>query len=405
MTNYVAFNAQRAIDYVSTLIESKQCNFFDSGQTLTAYEFGDGNLNLVFRITDEQNNSVILKQALPYARCVGESWPLTLDRARIEAQVLLNHGAICPTYTANVLHYSEMQALTILEDLGNLQILRTAQNNAEQFPKLAQHVATYLSHTGFYNSDFYLTAQTKKALVSQFTNPELCQITEDLFFSDPYIEHERNNYPKQLQNEVDAIQKNNALKLEIAKLKANFLSNPQTLLHGDMHSGSIFVDCNNTKMIDPEFGFFGPIGFDIGSFIGNLLLNYCAQAGHIDDFVARRNYQTHLLSCIVDTYSLFEQQWLELIRTKTLDESLAPVGYAQYFMKNVLQDAVGYCGAELIRRTIGLAHVSDIDSISDDNARLTVQKQTLALGEQLILNAQTCNNKEAFFSLLISQLN
>ncbi|MDN3475868.1 S-methyl-5-thioribose kinase [Pseudoalteromonas sp. APC 3355] len=405
MTNYVAFNAQRAIDYVSTLIESKQCNFFDSGQTLSAYEFGDGNLNLVFRITDEQNNSVILKQALPYARCVGESWPLTLDRARIEAQVLLNHGAICPTYTANVLHYSEMQALTILEDLGNLQILRTAQNNAEQFPKLAQHVATYLSHTGFYNSDFYLTAQTKKALVSQFTNPELCQITEDLFFSDPYIEHERNNYPKQLQNEVDAIQKNNALKLEIAKLKANFLSNPQTLLHGDMHSGSIFVDCNNTKMIDPEFGFFGPIGFDIGSFIGNLLLNYCAQAGHIEDFVARRNYQTHLLSCIVDTYSLFEQQWLELIRTKTLDESLAPVGYAQYFMKNVLQDAVGYCGAELIRRTIGLAHVSDIDSISDDNARLTVQKQTLALGEQLILNAQTCNNKEAFFSLLISQLN
>ena len=405
MTNYVAFNAQRAIDYVSTLIESKQCNFFDSGQTLSAYEFGDGNLNLVFRITDEQNNSVILKQALPYARCVGESWPLTLDRARIEAQVLLNHGAICPTYTANVLHYSEMQALTILEDLGNLQILRTAQNNAEQFPKLAQHVATYLSHTGFYNSDFYLTAQTKKALVSQFTNPELCQITEDLFFSDPYIEHERNNYPKQLQSEVDAIQKNNALKLEIAKLKANFLSNPQTLLHGDMHSGSIFVDCNNTKMIDPEFGFFGPIGFDIGSFIGNLLLNYCAQAGNIDDFVARRNYQTHLLSCIVDTYSLFEQQWLELIRTKTTDESLAPVSYAQYFMKNVLQDAVGYCGAELIRRTIGLAHVSDIDSISDDNARLTVQKQTLALGEQLILNAQTCNNKEAFFSLLISQLN
>ncbi|KAA1162668.1 S-methyl-5-thioribose kinase [Pseudoalteromonas fuliginea] len=405
MTNYVAFNAQRAIDYVSTLIESKQCNFFDSGQTLSAYEFGDGNLNLVFRITDEQNNSVILKQALPYARCVGESWPLTLDRARIEAQVLLNHGAICPTYTANVLHYSEIQALTILEDLGNLQILRTAQNNAEQFPKLAQHVATYLSHTGFYNSDFYLTAQTKKALVSQFTNPELCQITEDLFFSDPYIEHERNNYPKQLQNEVDAIQKNNALKLEIAKLKANFLSNPQTLLHGDMHSGSIFVDCNNTKMIDPEFGFFGPVGFDIGSFIGNLLLNYCAQYGHIEDFVARRNYQTHLLSCIVDTYSLFEQQWLELIRTKTTDESLAPVGYAQYFMKNVLQDAVGYCGAELIRRTIGLAHVSDIDSISDENARLTVQKQTLALGEQLILNAQACNNKEAFFSLLISQLN
>lgn len=405
MANYVAFDAQRAIEYVNSLIDSKQCDFFIAGQNLSAYEFGDGNLNLVFRVSDEQNNSIILKQALPYARCVGESWPLTLDRARIEAQVLLNHGAICTEYTAKVLHYNHDYALTILEDLGSLQILRAAQNNAQQFPKLAEHVASYLSHTGFYNSDFYLAAQHKKALVKQFTNPELCQITEDLFFSDPYTDHERNNFPAQLAAQVKALRDNPVLKLEIAKLKANFLSNPQTLLHGDMHSGSIFVDTNTTKMIDPEFGFFGPIGFDIGSFIGNLLLNYCAQAGHIEEFVTRRNYQTHLLSCIVETYTLFEQHWLNLIDTKTVDASLNSKAYAQYFMKNVLQDAIGYCGAELIRRTIGLAHVIDIDSIADEATRLSVQKQTLALGEQLILNAQTCETKDAFFSLLISQLN
>ncbi|WP_096740312.1 S-methyl-5-thioribose kinase [Pseudoalteromonas atlantica] len=405
MANYVAFDAQRAIEYVNSLIDSKQYDFFNAGASLTAYEFGDGNLNLVFRISDEHHNSIILKQALPYARCVGESWPLTLDRARIEAQVLLNHGAICPQNTAKVLHYNQAYALTILEDLGHLKILRTAQNNAEQFPKLAEHVATYLSHTGFYNSDFYLTAQHKKALVQQFTNPELCQITEDLFFSDPYTDHERNHFDEQLTTHVHALRDNTALKLEVAKLKANFLSNPQTLLHGDMHSGSIFVDTNTTKVIDPEFGFFGPVGFDIGSFIGNLLLNYCAQAGHIEEFVARRNYQTHLLSCIVESYNLFEQQWLALIANHSTDRTLNTDGYPQYFMKTVLQDAIGYCGTELIRRTIGLAHVVDIDSIEDENTRLAVQKQTLGLGEQLILNAKSCDNKDAFFSLLISQLN
>ncbi|MEM7148304.1 MAG: S-methyl-5-thioribose kinase [Pseudomonadota bacterium] len=405
MTNYVAFNAQHAINYINSLIESNQYDFFKPGQALAAYEFGDGNLNLVFRITDEQNNSIILKQALPYARCVGESWPLTLDRARIEAEVLLNHGTICPAHTVTVLHYNKDLALTILEDLGDMQILRTAQNNAEQFPNLAHHVAVYLSQTGFYNSDFYLLAQDKKARISQFTNPELCQITEDLFFSDPYTEHERNNYPAQLQTEVEAIRKNGALKLEVAKLKANFLSNPQTLLHGDMHSGSIFVNQTTTKMIDPEFGFFGPIGFDIGSFIGNLLLNYCAQHGRIDDFVARRNYQTHLLSTLVECYATFEQQWFELINKQTTDETLKASGYAEYFMKHVLQDAIGYCGIELIRRTIGLANVIDIEGITDEAARLNVQKQTLALGEQLILNAHTCDTKDAFFSLLISHLN
>ena len=405
MANYVAFDAQRAIEYVNSLIDSKQYDFFNADASLTAYEFGDGNLNLVFRISDEHHNGIILKQALPYARCVGESWPLTLDRARIEAQVLLNHGAICPQNTAKVLHYNQTYALTILEDLGHLKILRTAQNNAEQFPKLAEHVATYLSHTGFYNSDFYLTAQHKKALVQQFTNPELCQITEDLFFSDPYTDHERNHFDELLTTHVHALRDNTALKLEVAKLKANFLSNPQTLLHGDMHSGSIFVDTNTTKVIDPEFGFFGPVGFDIGSFIGNLLLNYCAQAGHIEEFVARRNYQTHLLSCIVESYNLFEQQWLTLIANHSTDRTLNTEGYPQYFMKTVLQDAIGYCGTELIRRTIGLAHVVDIDSIEDENTRLAVQKQTLSLGEQLILNAKSCDNKDAFFSLLVSQLN
>ena len=405
MTNYVAFDAQRAIDYITSLIESNQYDFFTIGSTLSAYEFGDGNLNLVFRITDSRGKSVILKQALPYARCVGESWPLTLDRARIEAEVLLNHGAICPAHTVNILHYNKELALTVLEDLGHLQILRTAQNNAEHFTKLSVHVATYLSQTGFYNSDFYLSAQDKKARVNQFTNPELCQITEDLFFSDPYIDHERNNYPTQLQHEVEAIRQNNALKLEIAKLKANFLSNPQTLLHGDMHSGSIFVDTNTTKMIDPEFGFFGPIGFDIGSFIGNILINYCAQHGHISDREARRQYQSNLFSTLVECYTLFENQWLELIEKQTTDKSFNVIGYADYFMGLVLKDAIGYCGAELIRRTIGLAHVADIDSIADQHIRLSVQKQVLALGEQLILNAQTCNTKDAFFSLLVSQLN
>ncbi|MCQ8879668.1 S-methyl-5-thioribose kinase [Pseudoalteromonas shioyasakiensis] len=405
MTEYFAFNAQHAIDYIKQLIKKSEFETFQQDAELTAYEFGDGNLNLVFRISDEQNNSVILKQALPYARCVGESWPLTLDRARIEAEVLVNHGAICSKHTAAVLHYNPELALTVLEDLGHLQILRSAQIKAEQFPLLAEHVAHYLSSTGFYNSDLYLAAQDKKAKVCQFTNPELCQITEDLFFSDPYVIHERNSFPAALADNVNHIRNNTALKLAAAKLKAKFLACPQTLLHGDMHSGSIFVDQQTTKMIDPEFGFFGPVGFDIGSFMGNLLLNYCAQNARIAELAKRRQYQTHLLTCLQDCYSLFEQKWLNLITQHSNDASLANPEFANYYLQQVLQDAIGYCGAELIRRTIGLAHVADIDTIEDEQARLAVQQQTLVVGEQLMVNAPSCAHKDDFFALLISLLN
>ena len=38
-------------------------------------EVGDGNLNLVF-VVEGPTGGVVLKQALPYVRLVGESWPL-----------------------------------------------------------------------------------------------------------------------------------------------------------------------------------------------------------------------------------------------------------------------------------------------------------------------------------------
>ena len=45
-----------------------------------ADEVGDGNLNLVF-IVKSDKGGLIVKQALPYVRLVGDSWPLPLTRA------------------------------------------------------------------------------------------------------------------------------------------------------------------------------------------------------------------------------------------------------------------------------------------------------------------------------------
>ena len=58
------------------------------------------------------------------------------------------------------------------------------------------------------------------------------------------------------------------------------MTQSQSLLHGDLHTGSIMVSKNETKIIDPEFAFYGPMGFDIGALIANLLMNYFSQNGH-----------------------------------------------------------------------------------------------------------------------------
>ncbi|HDV7159277.1 TPA: S-methyl-5-thioribose kinase [Yersinia enterocolitica] len=393
MSRYHTFTAADAVEYARQFGQ-----IADPLALVTADEIGDGNLNLVFKIRDATGISrVIVKQALPYVRCVGESWPLTLDRARIEAETLLTHSQFCPQHTVNVLHHDAELAVMVQEDLSDHEIWRSELVKGKYYPQAAGQLAEYLAQTLFHTSDFYQSAQAKKAAVSRYINPELCQITEDLFFTDPYIDHERNNFDPALLPEVLALRQDDALKLAVASLKHRFLSKAEALLHGDIHSGSIFVAEGRLKAIDAEFGFYGPIGFDVGTALGNLLLNYCGLPGLAGprDAAAGREQRLKDIHILWET---FAHRFLALSEEKTQDSALATAGYAQLFLQQVWQDAVGYCGSELIRRTIGLAHVADLDSIADDEMRRACQRHALSLGRTLILSAPRIDSIDDFIA-------
>ncbi|KGA27733.1 S-methyl-5-thioribose kinase [Pectobacterium odoriferum] len=382
MSLYRTFTADDAVEY------ARQYGGVSQPQTLVAAEeIGDGNLNLVFKIKDEAGVSrVIVKQALPYVRCVGESWPLTLDRARIEAETLLTHARFCPQHTVTVLYHDPELAVMVQEDLSDHRIWRSELVNGADYPQAAAQLGEYLAQTLFHTSDFYQHPHEKKAAVSQFTNPELCQITEDLFFTDPYINHERNQFDTALTPDVLALRDDRALKLAVAGLKHGFLSKAEALLHGDIHSGSIFVAEGRLKAIDAEFGFYGPIGFDAGTAIGNLLLNYCGLPGLLAPREAAAGRERRLED-IRTLWQTFSARFLALSESESRDPALAESGYAALFLQQVWRDAVGYCGTELIRRTIGLAHVADLDSIQETEARLACQRHAISLGRTLVLAA------------------
>ncbi|WP_405078020.1 S-methyl-5-thioribose kinase [Pectobacterium versatile] len=382
MSLYRTFTADDAVEY------ARQYGGVSQPQTLVAAEeIGDGNLNLVFKIKDEAGVSrVIVKQALPYVRCVGESWPLTLDRARIEAETLLTHARFCPQHTVTVLYHDPELAVMVQEDLSDHRIWRSELVNGADYPQAAAQLGEYLAQTLFHTSDFYQHPHEKKAAVSQFTNPELCQITEDLFFTDPYIDHERNQFDAALTPDVHALREDRALKLAVAGLKHRFLSKAEALLHGDIHSGSIFVAEGRLKAIDAEFGFYGPIGFDAGTAIGNLLLNYCGLPGLLAPREAAAGRERRLED-IRTLWQTFSARFLALSESESRDPALAESGYAALFLQQVWRDVVGYCGTELIRRTIGLAHVADLDSIQETEARLACQRHAISLGRTLVLAA------------------
>lgn len=393
MSQYRTFTAADAVEY------ARQFGGLDDPSSLVdAQEIGDGNLNLVFKIFDNAGQSrIIVKQALPYVRCVGESWPLTLDRARLEAETLQVHGSFCPQHTVKVLHYDTDLAVMVMEDLSDHAIWRGELVKGNYFPQASKQLGEYLAQTLFHTSDFFQHPHAKKADVIRFTNPELCEMTEDLFFNDPYEVHERNAYPPALESDAAALRDDAELKIAVAALKHRFLSHAQALLHGDIHSGSIFVKPDSLKAIDAEFGFYGPIGFDVGTAIGNLLINYCALPGLLAAREAADGREQRLTD-VREVWQGFAEGFLALAKEKTRDRALGYPGYAQAFLDSVFQDTIGFCGTELIRRTVGISQVADIKNIDHQPMREECLRHAISLGKTLILAAPHIKDVDALIA-------
>ncbi len=380
MTHYHPLTELEAIAFSRTIPD-----LFQPDADLTSREIGDGNLNLVFHIQDRHSSaSVILKQALPYAKVVGESWPLTLDRARIESEVLQIQGKLCPNLVPNVYTYVQHLALTVMEDLSDHVIMRKGLMEGNQYPLFADHISTFLAHTLYYTSDLGMNQQDKKSQVKQFINPELCKITEDLIFDDPYTNSPNNSFDEAIRTEAEALWSDTELHLEVARLRHGFLTNAQALLHGDLHTGSVFITSESTKVIDPEFAFYGPMGFDIGAVIGNLLLNFAGQEGLSETDEHRNEFRQYLLDTIKQVWTGFEQKFRALWDNHTVDRISRTPGFQDIYLNQLLQDTFGYAGCKMVRRVVGLAHVADIDKIADAASKERAQRIALTIGKALI---------------------
>ena len=278
-------------------------------------EVGDGNLNLVF-IVEGPAAGVVVKQALPYVRLVGKSWPLPLERSWFEYNALTEQARHAPRLTPEVFHFDRAQAMIVMEYLHPHVIMRKGLIRAIEYPRFADDIAEFLASTLFSTSVLAGTAAEHKARAELFApNIALCKITEDLVFTDPYREAPLNRWTRPyLDAEKRAFERDSALKVAAQARKYQFMTSAQALIHGDLHTGSIMATLEDTRVIDPEFAFIGPIGFDVGAVIGNLLLAFFAQEGHEAGSSARDAYRDWILTQAEKVWSGFHDRFLELWR-------------------------------------------------------------------------------------------
>lgn len=350
--------------------------------TMQAKEIGDGNLNYVFRVWDGKGHSAIIKHAGVSLR-ISEDMKVSTDRNRIESEILQLNDKYAPGMVPKIYFYDTVMSACGMEDLSDYQLMRYALMEHKTFPRFADDISTFMVNTLLMTSDVAMDHQEKKNLVKSFISPELCQITEDLVLMEPYndIKHENNVFPPNADFVKRELYEDEALHLEVAKLKFKFMTDAQALMHGDLHTGSIFVKPDSTKVFDPEFATYAPMGYDIGNVVANLIFAYDnGLASGAEDFCA------WCLETIERTMDLFVEKFNKKF-DEAVTEPMAKVpGFKQWYLEGILNDTAGYAGTELHRRTVGMANVKDVTTIADQDKRAFVERLNILCGKDYILN-------------------
>jgi len=365
------------------------------------HEVGDGNLNLVF-IVKGAVGSVCVKQALPYVRAAGESWPMTLERAFFEASyysVVAPHvGGLIP----KVYHYDPALYCIVMECLSPHTILRQGLIAGRRYPNVARDIGEYIARACFFTSDFARPFEHKMDGMALFAgNKSLVRITVDLVFCDPYRFSERNRHTSpQLDGAVRELRADEKLKVAAARFGQKFLNEVQALIHGDLHSGSVMVTDGDARVIDPEFAFYGPIGFDLGAFLGNLLLSWYSQPGYAtqqDDRVAYRHWILEQAKIFWESFhERFLTLWTENAHGDAFpksmfgqpEEAVTLAAARSAFLQGLFADMLGFAACKMIRRIVGFAHVIDFEWIKDPTLRADCEGNALTMARRLLTHPE-----------------
>ncbi|WEH19202.1 S-methyl-5-thioribose kinase [Streptomyces sp. VNUA24] len=364
---------------------------------ITVREVSDGNVNRVFLASNRDGSrSLALKQALPWVRVAGPSWPLSPERADAEARAYEQLGKVAPEEIPAIHGYDPENFALVMEDLSDLEVLRTLLNEGASYgPHTSPQIGRLVARLSFATSDFGMDSADRKALIAVSVNPELCGITEDVVLSEPYIEHEHNHWHPGLDDLAAAFRADTALRTEVADLRHVFMTSAQALLHGDLHSGSVMVGTRDgapvVRAFDPEFSFVGPIGFDLGLYWANALVS---------------EERARALGTLTDhgdqlglSWDAFETEFRRLWPTRV--DPFFDDAYLERFLARVWTESLGFAGTELVRRVIGFAHLTDLTTLADP---VPASRRALLLGRELIVRRTELASPEAVRDLVTSPL-
>jgi len=384
------YTTQTAIDY----IQKNLPDFFGPDAQLKASELSDGNINYVFRVEDPATEkSLIIKHAEDTLR-VNQNRHIGFERSKIECEVLKLQREYCPSLIPEIYLYDEEEHNIVMEDMRGYENLRYELCEHKIFPNLAEDVADFCGKALIGSTDMIVGAEAKKELVKRYTNPKLCEITERHVLTEPYYEDlDDNGVTPENDGFMRAwIYGSEELHAKVGMLKALFETKAQALIHGDLHTGSIFVTPDKTCILDPEFAFYGPIGYDTGNFIANMIFAYANGLYTMEDGEEKTAYLAWVLDTIETFCDRFAEKAKQQMRDLSADRQMRSELFFDAYLADIFKDQAGFAGTELIRRVVGTSGVRDIKGIGDEAAKAKAEKLCMIAGMRFVMEAEdlTC---------------
>lgn len=299
---------QRLIDFL------QKNGWIANGETVTLIEKpGEGNMNYVLRVrTDRQ--SFIVKQSRPWV----EKYPqldAPIERIAVEAKFydLVSSEQGLKTFVPELKDYKAGDFIMAVEDLG------AASDFTDIYKKDKQISAAELNDLMKFISELHCLSTDEIRNIFP-DNQTLKALNAEHIFDYPYLGDngfDLDTIQSGLQELALACKRDEVLKNKIKSLGEVYLGRGDTLLHGDYYPGSWLRTATGTKVIDPEFAYLGRAEFDMGVLVAHLKM---AQTDEAIISEALAKYETP---------------------DRSFDYDLL----------------AGFCGAEIIRRIVGLAQL------------------------------------------------
>lgn len=348
----------------------------------TEEEDGDGYVNYIFRVFTEKEGYV-LKQGRPLARV--SQLPIALYRNKLEYDSIRIRAAIVPEYTPALKFYDEENNTFVMEDVSRLKISRFQFNKNVIFPDFGRQCGECMAKTEFYTSEYFLSREEYRKLQTKFENTELRKIMEDGMFLDIFGLDFDSSLGEEFKNFASQFSHDNRYVTELFKIRRSFMSHADALIHADMHTSNIFASEDEMKVIDMEFSFMGPFGYDLGYLTGNLISQYCAACfkpfASEDD---RKEFKAYLLATIKNLFRVYFLTFTECWEKDAKKRYQRKDGLRRSIFEEVMLEAPGYASMVNWFRSVGEVDYPDFDVIENKEDKRHATTLSLLIDWQIM---------------------